>query len=253
MVRHNLKFWKRFYKIRYTSSINEWRTIEEARFLRKFLPIRRYKKVLDFICGVGRHSIKLARAGYNVEGFDINEDSIGQARKIIKDRGLKNIKLYTKDALKFQKKEIFDAAICIYSSIGFLDENSNDKIFNVLCQSVRKDGRIILDVMNPNWAIKYLIPYQEKEIVYNGQKYLVRHHRKILYNPLREKNIIEFFNTRNRKQYKAAYILRLYFLKKLKEKFYKNNFRIYKIFGSFRKEKISNNQQRIIIIADRIK
>ena len=35
----------------------------EIKFIKEFLPIQKYKNVLDFVCGFGRHSIELANAG----------------------------------------------------------------------------------------------------------------------------------------------------------------------------------------------
>lgn len=251
MLRQNLKFWKTFYKIRYYPSITKKQTEEESKLLKEFLSIEKYKNILDFICGFGRHSIELAKIGYTVEGFDIDKDSIIYAKKIIQNLNLKNIKFYVQDALKFDKKNKFDAVICLYSSIGFLNEKSNEKVFKNLFRSVKHGGRIILDVMNSAWAIKHLKSYSEKEITYNGRNYLVKHKREILNNPLREKNIIIFLDKRNLNKYKTSYVIRLYSFDELKNKFKKNNFKIYKSFGSYNRDKISQKYQRIIIIADR--
>jgi len=251
-MKYNLKFWKTFYKIRYCPSITKRQTVEEVKFIKEFLPIKKYKNILDFICGFGRHSIILAKAGYNIEGFDIDRDSIQQAKNIIQKFKFKNINLYIEDALKFQKRDFFDATICLYSSIGFGDKKSNNKIFKNLFQSVKNKGRIILDVINPEWATKNLTPYFEKTILYKERNYFIKHKRKILYNPMREQNIIDFLDEKKKREYSTSYILRLISLEEIKEMLLKNNFKIYKIFGSFNKNKISTNYQRIIIIADKI-
>ncbi len=253
MAKNNLNFWNTFYKIRYYPSITKKRTLSEVKFLKEFLPKKKYKNILDFICGFGRHSIELAKIGYNMEGFDIDRDSIMQAKNKINPLGLKNIKLYTKDASKFSKRELFDAAICLYSSIGFLNERLNEKIFKNLFQSVKIGSRLILDVMNRDWAIKYLKLYSEKETTYKRENYLIKHKREILYNPVREKNKIEFLEKETFKKHKISYTLRLYSFQELKRKFQENSFKIYKEFGSFQKQKISENNQRIIIVADRVK
>lgn len=251
-MKQSIKFWKTFYKIRYYPSISDKQTINEIRFVKEFLPKDKYKNILDFVCGFGRHSIELAKNDYNVEGFDIDEESIRSAKNRIKSLKLENIKLYKKDALRFGKKEAFDAAICLYSSIGFLDEKTNNKIFKNLFQSVEKGGRIIFDVMNAEWAIKYLKPYSEKEVIYKRRSYLIKHKRTILYNPIREKNIIKFLDKKSLSKYKTSYKLRLYSFKELKNKFQENNFKVYEKFGSFNKNSVSANHQRIILIADKL-
>lgn len=251
-MKNNLKFWKTFYKIRYYSSITAKQTVDEIKFIKEFLPIKKYKNILDFVCGFGRHSIELAKNGYSVEGFDIDKESIENAKKITMHASFKNIKLYKKDSLKFKKQDFFDAVICLYSSIGFLDEKLNDSVFKNLFRSVKKGGRVILDVMNPDWAIKNLKPYLEKMVIYEGKNYIINHSREILRNPIREKNTVKFIEERSGKINIISYTVQLYSYKELQEKLLKNNFKIYKKFGSFQKHCISLNDQRIIIIADRI-
>lgn len=250
MKKQEIKFWQTFYKIRYLHSITDKQTKNEVDFLKEFLPIKKYKNILDFICGFGRHSIELAKIGYEVEGFDVDNESVRKAKSRIKVLRLKNINLYVKDALKFRGQNFFDAAICLYSSIGFLEERQNEKVFKNLFDSVKNGGRIILDLMNCDYAIKHLIPYAEKTVIYKGRSYFIKHKRKILSNPLREKNSIEFLV--GNKKSRASYALRLYSLEELRNKIQENGFRIFEKFGSFQKDKLSPNYQRIIIIADKI-
>lgn len=252
MNKKDLEFWEKFYKIRYCPSLKNEQADWEIDFVKKFLPQKKYINILDFICGFGRHAIKLAEIGYNIEGFDIDKESIERAKKQIGIQKLRNIKLYCQDVLKFNQKKKFDATICLYSSIGFLDEQSNKIAFENLFESVKDDGRIILDVMNPDWAIKYLIPYTEKRIMYQDCKYFVEHYRTILHNPVREKNTIQFIKDNNLQKRTISYILRLYSYKELENMFNDHGFEIYKSFGSFFKpNNISADNQRIIIVADK--
>lgn len=252
MKRDQLKFWEKYYKIRYYQSITEKQIKDEIDFIKEFIPLSKYGNILDFVCGFGRHSTELAKFGYNVEGFDIDNKSIKQIQDIIKKQKLDNIKIYKQDSTKFNKKGYFDAAICLYSSIGFLDEKSNEKSFKNLFDSVRMKGRIILDLMNPDWTINTLKPYTEKKINFNKKDYLIKHSREILPNPLREKNTIAIIDILRNKEYNTSYILRLYTLNELNKKIKDNGFRMYKKFGSFKKNKISPNQERIIVIIDKI-
>jgi 2-polyprenyl-3-methyl-5-hydroxy-6-metoxy-1,4-benzoquinol methylase len=247
---NNKIFWKKYYKVRYYHSITPEQTRSEINFLRRYLPQLKYSNILDFICGFGRHSIALAKLDYNIEGFDIDTESIREAKKIITKYKLKNIKLYPKDALKFNKVG-FDAAICLYSSIGFLDEKSNKKVFKNLFKSVKKGGRIILDVMNPEWAIKNLIPYMEKRIKYLNKTYLIKHYRKIIKKPIREINSIEFINKEKISIDKISYTLRLFSQKELENIFSRNNIKIIDCFGTFKMGAVSEDHQRIIIVADK--
>lgn len=248
----NRKFWNTFYKIRYYHSITREQTFAEIKFVREFLPKKKYGHILDFICGFGRHALLLARLGYRVEGFDIDRESIIRAKESIARQNLKNIHVHMQGALSFHKERAFDAAICLYSSIGFLDEKSNELALKNFLRSVKDGGRVILDLMNPVWARKHLIPYSEKTISFRGKKYLIQHERKMLSNPTREKNVINFVDPTTSKKYAVTYMLRLYSLKELEKRFSANNFKIYARFGSFQKRPVSADEQRIIIVADRL-
>jgi 2-polyprenyl-3-methyl-5-hydroxy-6-metoxy-1,4-benzoquinol methylase len=47
-------------------------------------------KILDLSCGIGRHSIPLAKRGYNVIGYDISSLYLQKAREWAKREGLIN-------------------------------------------------------------------------------------------------------------------------------------------------------------------
>jgi 2-polyprenyl-3-methyl-5-hydroxy-6-metoxy-1,4-benzoquinol methylase len=45
-------------------------------------------KILDLSCGIGRHSIPLAKRGYKVVGYDISSLYLQKAREWAKSEGL---------------------------------------------------------------------------------------------------------------------------------------------------------------------
>lgn len=237
------------YKIRYIPSIKPSITNKEVQFIAKFLPKKRYKTILDFMCGFGRHSIALGKLGYCVKGFDIDEQSIIQAIKKAKKLSLHNVKFEIGDAVAFSKKENFDATICIYSAIGAFDQKSNKTLFRNLLYSTKPGGRLILDVLNPEWAIKHICAYKRKEVIFQKKKYYIKHFRKILSKPLREYNILKMIYPIKKTM---TYSLQLYSLKQIKRMLKVHHFKLFDCFGFFNGESISSDTQRMIIIADRL-
>jgi SAM-dependent methyltransferase len=100
-------------------------------------------KILDLSCGIGRHSIPLAKRGYKVIGYDISSLYLQKAREWAKRDGLINyndidgesksdtIKFYPgdlRDAAKILSSNgqtDFDAIISMETSFGYFGEDSS--------------------------------------------------------------------------------------------------------------------------------
>ena len=106
--------------------------------------------------------------------------------------------------------------------------------------------------MNPDWAKKNLVKYVEKNIIYEQKKYLVKHKRSILKNPTREKNELKFIDIETGSSNNTSYIVYLYTTRDLEKKFNKAGFVIREKYGSYGEKGVCNNNQRIIIIADKV-
>jgi 2-polyprenyl-3-methyl-5-hydroxy-6-metoxy-1,4-benzoquinol methylase len=62
-------------------------TKQEVDFLIDLMELPRQSQILDIGCGVGRHSLELARRGYRPLGIDISEEFIRYATKIAETGG----------------------------------------------------------------------------------------------------------------------------------------------------------------------
>lgn len=82
-------------------------------------------KVLDVSCGIGRHSISLARLGYEVVGFDYSPYFLRTARRLAKKEGLGHdaARFIEGDTARLQEtlaskgETGFDAIICMDTSV----------------------------------------------------------------------------------------------------------------------------------------
>ncbi len=75
--------------------------------------------LLVLACGTGGH-VPYFKDDYNVSGLDLSEDMLDLARKKFPDVGF-----HIGDLIDFNLKMEFDAAICLYGSIGFVKTSDN--------------------------------------------------------------------------------------------------------------------------------
>ena len=110
-------------------------------------------KVLDYCCGVGNTSLKLAEMGFrDIYGIDIAEGEIEASKKLLSDNGYgKNGKFMVMDAEKMSfPNDYFDLII----ANGVLHHLDIDQAIPELARVLKKDGLIIaMEALGYNPAI----------------------------------------------------------------------------------------------------
>src|SRR5437588_4895685 len=135
--------WFEFFHV----GIGEARTIRETEFICRAAPLPEFQKILDVCCGMGRHARYLSNCGYVVAGIDRDANAIATAREF--GAGPNYI---VGDVRNYEPtSRTFDAAIVMGQSFGHFDEATNCNILRRLADSIRKRGRIILDLWNPEF------------------------------------------------------------------------------------------------------
>ena len=159
------EWFEKWFSIKYYLELYSHRDEEDARWIinlmQRTIAFSTHSKVLDIACGAGRHSIELARRGFDVTGFDLSPFLIGEARNALKhskEKGLL-LKLEIKDMRHFDYKEKFDIALNIFSSFGYFeDDDTNFSVFENAASSVRKGGYFLFDYINKDYLLKNIVP-----------------------------------------------------------------------------------------------
>jgi ubiquinone/menaquinone biosynthesis C-methylase UbiE len=148
----------------YLDIIDRWVNTElEVNFLDNIFTKYRVKTVLDVACGVGRHSIALAQKNYKVAGIDFSPYQIKQARKDAKKANAR-VKFLVKNANSFSFPTKFDAAICMWTTLGEEPMQYRKVIKNVFA-NLKKGGIFVID--NRSWEY---IPKNKIETTVNVVK-----------------------------------------------------------------------------------
>ncbi len=127
----------------------------------------KYPHLLDAACGKGRHALKLAEAGYQVEAFDLSKNSIEEAQKLVSD----NLSLIfsVHNILDTYKHKSFDIVSNLFTSFGYFETEIDDMRAMTSLKNALKpeNGVIIQDFLNAN-LVKENDVWQE-QIIENVQ------------------------------------------------------------------------------------
>jgi len=104
-------------------------------------------KVLDLCCGVGRHSLELARRGFQVTAVDRTASYLAEARGRASKEGLE-IEFVQEDMRTFVRPEAFDAVINYFTSFGYFESEDDDRrVVENAHSSLRPGGALLIDMM----------------------------------------------------------------------------------------------------------
>ena len=100
--------------------------------------------VLDLGCGVGRHSLELARRGFRVTGVDRTHKYLEQASQQAEKEGLK-VEFVQEDMRAFCRLDTFDAAISMWTSFSYFEDPQEDRqVVSNVYRSLKTDGAFLL-------------------------------------------------------------------------------------------------------------
>ena len=125
-------------------------------------------RMLDIACGKGRHSRLLAKKGFDVTGIDISAENIDAAKKWEND----HLHFFQHDMRLPFYINYFHLAFNFFTSFGyFKTEHEHYNAIRTIAQSLRQEGRFVLDYLNVHYAEDHLMHKEEK--VLDGITYFI--------------------------------------------------------------------------------
>jgi D-alanine-D-alanine ligase len=153
-------------------------TSKEVDLFSEILKLSVDDKILDLCCGQGRHSLELARRGFNyVKGLDHSHYLIQKARTRAKKEYL-NIKFKEGDARKLSYgPDTFDVVMILGNSFGYFETIKDDllvlkEIFRVL----KPWGKILMDISDGEYLKKN---FQHRSWEWLDKRYFVCRERSL--------------------------------------------------------------------------
>ena len=146
-------FFNDFYLRAYADSERDAEAEEQALAAARLAGCPEGGELLDAPCGFGRHAIPLARAGYRVTGVDRSTVLLDEARR--RAGGERWPKLVNADYRELPfKDESFDAALNMFSSLGYLGDEGDTHVLGEIRRVLRPDGRLVIEIMHRDRVVR---------------------------------------------------------------------------------------------------
>jgi SAM-dependent methyltransferase len=128
--------------------ISDERTQKEVDFVVEKLELEPPARILDLASGHGRHSIELARRGFDVTGFDLSPRSLELALAAAEKAGVE-LELVQGDMRELPYVEEFDAVVNLFTAFGYFDhEDENQHVLVHVERALVPGGRFLIDTIN---------------------------------------------------------------------------------------------------------
>lgn len=194
-------------------------------FIAKRLGLKPGATILDVGCGLGLQAVELASRGYLSVGLDLSLAMLSRASEEAQARGMK-INFLHADMRDMNFEGNFDAVMCIGTSLGYFDDETNKRVIERLFRALKPNGVLLLDVVNRDHVIRT----QPNLIWFEGDGCVCM-----------EESEFNFFTSRlhvkrtvileSGKQRENEYSLRLYSLHELGQLLHQFGFRVIEVSG----------------------
>jgi SAM-dependent methyltransferase len=175
-------FFEGHYKYAWKETIPDGLSEAEVDFIQEMGGLNNNSKVLDLMCGYGRHAIELGRRGIQVMAIDNLEYYINEIDRVKQAENLP-IHPVRSDLLTVDlQNEMYEAAICMGNSFNFFDRDNATSILKNISSHLKPNGIFILN----SWSIAEIAykHFKEKDWHYAGPYKCVLEH-KFLFHPSR--------------------------------------------------------------------
>lgn len=144
------------YRRLFLDTVDPARTRYQVQQLLRLCAVLPGAAVLDVGCGVGRHSIELAKLGFRVTGVDMSADYVAVCRERTAQLGLK-AEFHAVDGRVMKLDVRADLTISLWSSFGYYGEVGDLQILQRIAEHTREGGHVVVDVENRDYIVKHFV------------------------------------------------------------------------------------------------
>ena len=121
-------------------------------------------RVMDIACGAGRHALEFARLGFTTTANDLSPFLLECTRSQAERENI-SIECTRQDMRHISVENTYDLVVQLFSSFGYFKTKKEDlQVLRNVNRALKKDGRYILDLINPVYLKKNLNPSSSRTI-----------------------------------------------------------------------------------------
>lgn len=133
--------------------------------------------MLDLACGPGRHSVALARRGFDVTGVDRSAFLLNHARHYAEAEGV-SVEWLEEDMRAFRRVDTYNLAISIFTSFGYFESaEENQQVLENVRACLKPSGKCVIHVLGKEPLAHKFVATEVKELDDDG---LLIQHRRII-------------------------------------------------------------------------
>lgn len=208
------------------------------------------KTVLDLACGPGRHSILLAKKGFQVTGVDSSAHLLEKAKERASKEDV-DVEFIQADMRDFKRPGAYDLALSMFTSFGYFDDLEDDmKVLQNIYDSLTPGGTLLMDLYSKEVLAKNFEPMGAAgplgQFGSSDGTILIESHE-IYDDWCRLRN--QWLLVQDGKAQTFEFAHWLYSGRELKDRLEQVGFKTVKLFGDFRGKEYGIHAQRLVAVA----
>lgn len=156
-------------------------TVKETSFMMTYFGLKPGQKVLDLMCGYGRHTLALAGEGLHVTAVDNLSEYTDEIKAAAGKEGLP-VKVLQQSVIDYVPDDKYDLVICMGNSLNFFSAAETISILQKVYAALQPGGHLLINT----WSLAEISIKNFKEkswSVFEGLKFLTD--SRYLFSPAR--------------------------------------------------------------------
>lgn len=225
------------------------RTNQEIEGVIKLLDLQENQSILDCPCGYGRHSIVLAKRGFEVIGIDINSQELEVAQ--CQADSFENLQFIKQDMRHLKFKNEFDAVVNMFYSFGFFEtEAENFQVLQNFYNALQPRGKFLMhtDVNVPR-ILSGKYKFTDARQLQNDRKLEILES----YDPIenRMNGQWSFINSDGTREETTPYSVRVYSFREFSSLCQAVGFRKIRGYGSWDGSQLTHDSEDMLVVAEK--